>query len=455
MQAFDAKDWPFPMAYTYRLFCSARSPRDQLSQAGLFMESVIHTLGLLCAGWAVECQPDLTAVATWKRALEGTKGLSLGHWIEVIRGVTKLPGSPLRPWIEWSGTADPPLVAHMVDYLTYRNADAHGARPRHEPAVERDLAMLAEIVEEMRSKLSNFGLIRLYRVDRTAWREREFGYDVDVDVLAGSDTTFSHARRRSSRPLEEHAVVAVAESDAANSADLAGGIILSPYCLAARCTTCNEPELFYVVRIRASGTKYRSFERGHLHEAPSTKPVQGRVSDPPRTRPDPVPAAAATLTTERRGTPPPVSMFRRLIARIGDLLPPSCLLAAIYLISRSWGFATWVAILVGLPLAFAYEPLLRAPAKRLLGVEVVDVRTGRPVGRLRTLGRASAVGAQIAFPALAVVSMYWIRLDPARQAMHDVLCRTIVVRRSERQSVSAGRKGPTPKEEPATRPVLS
>lgn len=130
----------------------------------------------------------------------------------------------------------------------------------------------------------------------------------------------------------------------------------------------------------------------------------------------------------------PVYFIRRLIAFQLDWFPFAVLGTGVRYLRYGWGFGDipydWVDILITyvLPLfaLFLWQAFLSTtPGKLLLGCRIVDSRTFEPIqpsqAAIRCLGYAIS-----ALPIF--MGFGWVLLSRRRQAWHDLMAKTLVVR---------------------------
>ena len=131
--------------------------------------------------------------------------------------------------------------------------------------------------------------------------------------------------------------------------------------------------------------------------------------------------------------------------RLGASLIDSVLLLVALAIPLTWIYGTqyWVDpelqsglwhILLNyvLPIAVTvwfWVKYLGTPGKLLLGLHVVDARTGRALSTPQAIGRYLAYYVS-ALPLL--LGFIWVAFDPKKQGFHDKLAGTVVIRQRDR-----------------------
>lgn len=148
----------------------------------------------------------------------------------------------------------------------------------------------------------------------------------------------------------------------------------------------------------------------------------------------------------RYAVPPELvaSRVRRVLAKLVDLLLIAVFVVIGGLVMTAvvdgrdeppvWAVVVTVSLYV-LALIFGiflYEPLFDAKGgtlgKRLLGVRVVSLETGRPLGTGAAFGR-HLMGMGIGLGTVVLISYLWFLWDwPYRQCLHDKLLRAVVIR---------------------------
>jgi uncharacterized RDD family membrane protein YckC len=86
---------------------------------------------------------------------------------------------------------------------------------------------------------------------------------------------------------------------------------------------------------------------------------------------------------------------------------------------------SWVMPMVAVIVLWKFTSA--TPGKMLVAAKIVDARTGGPLGTGQCIGRCFAYAVSILPLGLGFV---WIAFDPRKQAWHDKLCGTVVVRKS-------------------------
>jgi uncharacterized RDD family membrane protein YckC len=159
------------------------------------------------------------------------------------------------------------------------------------------------------------------------------------------------------------------------------------------------------------------------------------VSDKPLPAPPPpfVPAEALSDPLLFEGV-----VLRRSFAYLLDLLFLALIIflfkiALVFLTIISFGLLTPVLILFGMVIPVAYHtlsiggPASATPGMRLMGVEVRVWNGGKP-GYLQAL--LQTVVFYVTASMTAGLILLWALFNNRRRCLHDILCGTVVVRRS-------------------------
>lgn len=184
-----------------------------------------------------------------------------------------------------------------------------------------------------------------------------------------------------------------------------------------------------------------------FHGAVTQQPTPAPPDQPPTTGPTPVPLPHGPVPWRPLAVLPEAAAprGRRVLAKLVDLLVIAVLVAAgtvpMMLLDRVahppvWATVVAVGLYVVVLLAalLLYDPLCEVRGgtvgKRLLGLRVVSLETGRPLRPATAVAR-HLLGGSLSFATLVPVTYLWFLWDrPYRQCLHDKLMRTVVVRRA-------------------------
>jgi len=125
--------------------------------------------------------------------------------------------------------------------------------------------------------------------------------------------------------------------------------------------------------------------------------------------------------------------WKRLVALVVDNALLYAVSALVAIQGTSSTTVSDLRLLTELVLTFLYFGYLngvhgQTVGKRLLGIRVVDVDTGEPVGLARGLARYGVVALlSMALVVPEIIDGLWPLRDPRRQSWHDKVARTLVV----------------------------
>jgi hypothetical protein len=248
---------PYPAARAARSISLAANPKEQYEGILDTGEALTLTLGLTAAAWARAEAPGLEALARLQTAYTG-RGLSQGHWHDLIREVAKLSvNNPFAlPGLAENVRGGSGLVNDLRTILAERNRWAHGARPH-------DNSEAAVRVAEFQPPLER-ALMRSLFLANTPWvlvkavsyRRTEGQFRVLGNRAMGDHPEFERIDLDSKVPLADDNFYALGPR---------GPIDMSPLVVMRYCPTCRQPEAFYADRTDPKqGVSLKSFGRGHV-----------------------------------------------------------------------------------------------------------------------------------------------------------------------------------------------
>jgi hypothetical protein len=377
--------YPFPVAHPARALEVARDPADRLERAGYFVEMGAVTLGVMAMGWCGTRAVSPQAAAKWQQALD-RKGVALGSWIELLRGVdAALVDHPTDPVARPMHLAVENMVPILKDFVPVRNRYVHGG-PRVRGDVDGAARDLTERASSVLDRIEPLTSLRLGIVTSCGKQPQAVQYEIDLDVLTGYAELWPTQQLPSRRPFDKGTALAFSPGNLEHAIDL------TPYAVWRRCDQCGRDELFYLTKRQRTRSDHYSFSTSHQLR------LRQRVAVP---TPDPVAAMSMVPIGSRRAAAAHgwraswadlAPRHRRLAARAVD--------AAVMVVAALVGWL--LGLVVGLPVLFAvvlagvltiaYEPVSALVGggigKRLLRIEAISVWDCRPLGRGDRVRRA-------------------------------------------------------------------
>jgi hypothetical protein len=252
--------YPYAVARAVRKFKHAPTLAETHEAALLCAESLIISLGILALSLAAfEGRQDLPAITDWMQSVQ-QGGVSLGHWVGVIREV----GADARESGEVAaGLAEATapmkknkgLMANLNELVSLRNKSRHGSGPRTRAETERSLEKLDPLIFDGLSSSAFLARTRWIYMDRLRWLPDAGEYQILGLTLMGDHPDFEPVEFKSDHPLVDDSLYILTRQ---------GEIIpLSPFCILSDCPTCLAPELYYPDRLTRSTARLKSLDRGH------------------------------------------------------------------------------------------------------------------------------------------------------------------------------------------------
>ncbi|MGV9366068.1 N-6 DNA methylase [Amycolatopsis sp. NPDC003731] len=266
--------YAYPIARAVRRFRHSSSPAEKHEAAIQCAESLILSLGITALGVATQQAwlEDLGEAGNWFNAVR-TGGVSLGHWIGVVRAT----GAYARKnGHEAAGLADATearkggrgLLADLGDLVTIRNKIRHGGGPRTRAEVERSLAELEELLLRCLASSAFLAKNTLVHMNNLQWVPGKGMFRISGLSLMGDHPDFRPTRFEVGRPLVDERIYLVTRQQ-----DI---VPLWPFCVLRDCPTCLAPELYYPDRLTGSTALLKSLNRGHELESDEMFDALGR-----------------------------------------------------------------------------------------------------------------------------------------------------------------------------------
>jgi hypothetical protein len=425
MDTYRLERYPFPLAFTARLFDVAPTPADRLDKAAHFIEMTAVTLGVVILGWGHVHSVSSDGIRNWGQAVE-PRGVALGRWIDVLRlsreAMASRPHDPLARAVHLGADA---VLPYLERFNPQRNVYAHGGRPRLAVDVDAAAGDLVTIASAMLDGLEPLAQVRLGVVRACQPRPGGRAHRVDVDVMAGAAELFERRSFGSVAPFGPGTVVAYHRNS------LNHAVALHPFCIWRACTRCTREELFYLNRRKKSRSDHFSFTTGHelrLRGENRTAPATPAVS----LGMEGIGARQAAATRGWRASWVDLAHpARRAAARGVDTVVFGVILAVAGLLALATGLGGWPSAGIAVTLAAAYEPVAAALGgtwgKRLLRIEPISTNDGRALGRRDAVVRAALADLQLLVPLVGCYNLAWLLGDPARQCLHDRVTASVVV----------------------------
>ncbi|MFG1940336.1 class I SAM-dependent DNA methyltransferase [Micromonospora tulbaghiae] len=258
--------YPYAIARAVRKLRHSMTLREKHESAILCAESLILSLGIVslsvCAerGWQ-----DLREVAEWSKSVQ-RGGLSLGHWVGVIRAVGNFARERRD---DAAGLADGTasqkggkgLMADLSSLVTMRNKIRHGGGPRTEAEVTKSLRDLEHLLVKALSGSAFLARTKWVYMTRLRWSSNGDLFSMSGLAIMGDHPDFEPIEFDALRPLEDKQLYLVSQSGEKFE--------LAPFCMLDDCPSCLTPELYYPDRLTGSAALLKSLDRGHELESES------------------------------------------------------------------------------------------------------------------------------------------------------------------------------------------
>ncbi|MQY08055.1 class I SAM-dependent DNA methyltransferase [Actinomadura macrotermitis] len=256
--------YPYGIARSVRKFRNSETPVEKHEAALQCVESLILSIGIFAhAVAAYRGRQELPEIDKWKQYV-GRGGVSLGHWVAVIRAV----GADARDAGDHAaGLAEATapkkggkgLMSDLDRLVQLRNKIRHGAGPRTGAEIEKSLGQLEKLMHSSLSWCAFLARARWVHVNRIRWLPQVGKFEASGLVLMGDHPDFEPIAFEAPLPLADDSVYLLTQQGEA--------IPLSPFCLLSDCPTCLAPELYYPDRLNASTALLKSLDRGHELES--------------------------------------------------------------------------------------------------------------------------------------------------------------------------------------------
>ncbi|ULR53373.1 N-6 DNA methylase [Streptomyces deccanensis] len=254
------QDYPYGIARAVRKFQHSTSPAEKHEAALQCVESLILSLGIIAHAIAANRgRQELPEIVQWRKAVAGG-GVSLGHWVAVIRAVgadSRETGDPASGLAEATALkkGKKGLMADLDKLVALRNKIRHGSGPRTRAEFERSLEEIERLMFSGLSWCTFLARSRWVHTDRLRWLPELGRFEVSGLVLTGDHPDFEPISFQTDVPLADGSLYMLTQQDEP--------IQLSPFCLLEDCPTCLTPELYYPDRLTASTALLKSLDRGH------------------------------------------------------------------------------------------------------------------------------------------------------------------------------------------------
>ncbi|GGM34231.1 hypothetical protein GCM10012275_01950 [Longimycelium tulufanense] len=256
--------YPYPIARAVRRFKHSSSPAEKHEAALLCVESLILSLGIVSLSLSAQRGWDaLAEVQAWATGVR-QGGVSLGHWVGVIRATgtfARESGDEAAGLAEATATkkGGKGLMADLGSLVTLRNKIRHGAGPRTRAEIERSLEKLEELTFRALTGSSFLAKMSLVHTSKLRWLPNAGKYEVAGLALMGDHPDFEPAVFETGRPLADDRLYLFTRQ---------GEMIpLWPFCVLGDCPTCLTPEVYYPDRLTGTTALLKSLDRGHELES--------------------------------------------------------------------------------------------------------------------------------------------------------------------------------------------
>lgn len=269
--------YPYAVARAVRKFRHSLSLAEKHEAAIQCAESLILSLGIMALALATDRgRQDLPAITQWSQSVE-RGGVSLGHWVGVIRAVAedaRQHGDPAAGLVEATARkkGKKGLVADLDQLVELRNKIRHGAGPRTRAELERSLGRIEPLMLSSLSRCAFLAHTRWVHTDRLQWMPDAGKFRVSGLALMGDHPDFATVSFDTAHPLADDRLYLIPPNDEP--------LPLSPFCLLSDCPTCLAPELYYPDRMTSSTALLKSLDRGHEFDSDSVFKALRKWSTP-------------------------------------------------------------------------------------------------------------------------------------------------------------------------------
>ncbi|WP_433345235.1 N-6 DNA methylase [Micromonospora sp. CA-111912] len=256
--------YPYAIARAVRQMRHSTTVRESHESAIQCAESLILSLGIaslsVCAerGWH-----DLAEVAEWSRSVE-RGGVSLGHWVGVIRAVGNFarerrddPAGLAEATAGQKGGNG--LISDLSALVTMRNKIRHGGGPRTQAEIEKSLKDLEHLLLHALTGSAFLARTRWVYTTKLRWSSGDNLFKISGLAVMGDHPDFESIEFEAPRPLDDQRLYMI--SQAGEKFELA------PFCVLDDCPSCLAPELYYPNRLAGSSALLKSLDRGHELES--------------------------------------------------------------------------------------------------------------------------------------------------------------------------------------------
>ncbi|MGW6792378.1 HsdM family class I SAM-dependent methyltransferase [Streptomyces chartreusis] len=253
------ESYPYAIARAVRKFRHSLSLAEKHEAAIQCAESLILSLGIMALALAADRgRQDLPAAAVWRQSVE-QGGVSLGHWVGVIRAVAedaRQHGDAAAGLVEATARkkGGKGLIVDLDKLVALRNKIRHGAGPRTRAELEKSLERIEPLMLSSLSGCAFLAHTRWVHTNRLQWVPAEGTFRVSGLALMGDHPDFASVAFDTAHPLADERLYLITPHGAPLS--------LSPFCLLSDCPTCLAPELYYPDRLTSSTALLKSLDRG-------------------------------------------------------------------------------------------------------------------------------------------------------------------------------------------------
>ncbi|MGW8569832.1 N-6 DNA methylase [Streptomyces niveus] len=254
------ESYPYAIARAVRKFRHSLSSVEKHEAALQCAESLILSLGITALALAADRgRQDLPPVAQWRESV-ATGGVSLGHWVGVVRAVAedaRQHGDPAAGLAKATALkkGGKGLMADLDKLVELRNKIRHGAGPRTRAELEKSLGRIEPLMLSGLSGAAFLANTRWVHTDRLQWMPADGKFRVSGLALMGDHPDFASVSFDAAHPLADGRLYLITPQDTP--------LPLSPFCLLDDCPTCLSPELYYPDRLTSSTACLKSLDRGH------------------------------------------------------------------------------------------------------------------------------------------------------------------------------------------------
>jgi hypothetical protein len=250
----------FPIARAAREVQLASDHREQYDAILRAAEALTVTLAISITAAFRATGDSLTPFSSLRSAyLE--RGVSLGHWLAVIKAAAKpvagraepLPGMLEALRLGKGGTGLVPALDALVEE---RNRWAHGAGPRNNVEAGTRLGHLGSAIEDALARVAFLRQHPWVLVSSSSYRRGPQQFAITAADIMADHPDFERSYFSSSVPLADGVVYMMTAN---------GAVDLTPFVVMRDCPECQQSELCYADRVYENrGLSLKSFARGHV-----------------------------------------------------------------------------------------------------------------------------------------------------------------------------------------------